>query len=74
MYATVIKKTNLDFCPANTIMPLEKCVALVFGGIHALNVVSVVSGKVIFVEDLSSSPTPYNPITENFVHSIFPFN
>ena len=51
----------------------EKCVALVFGGIHALNVVSVVSGKVVVVEDLSSSPTSYNPITENFVHSIFPF-
>ena len=65
---------NLDFCPKGETILLNNCVAQIFQGTHTLNAVSVVGGEVIVVQDLSSSPTSYNPITEKFVYRIFPFN
>ncbi len=74
MYASVTTHENLDFCPEKEVMPLDNCVAQIFQGVHTLNAVSVHGGKVILIQDLSSSPTSYNPITEKFVYRIFPFN
>ena len=73
-YAPVTTHRNLDFCPEGDTILLNNCVAQIFQGTHTLNAVSVVGGKVIVVQDLSSSPTSYNPITEKFVYRIFPFN
>ena len=73
-YAPVTTHRNLDFCPKGETILLNNCVAQIFQGTHTLNAVSVVGGEVIVVQDLSSSPTSYNPITEKFVYRIFPFN